>query len=71
VQHLLLVGDETGRMAGWLDAHPPLAERVRRLYGRSMGPMPLTRPDERPPVATPEAVPATVPAGDASGWRIV
>lgn len=71
VQHLLLVGNETGRMAGWLDAHPPLAERVRRLYGRSMGPMPLTRPDERPRVATPEAVPATAPAGDASGWRIV
>jgi heat shock protein HtpX len=37
--HLLLVG-ETGR-ASWLDPHPPLAERIRRLYGRPMPGLPL------------------------------
>jgi len=43
MQHLLLVGNEPGKLAHWLDAHPPLAERVRRIYGRPMGPLPLTR----------------------------
>ena len=41
VQHLLLVGSERGHAARWLDAHPPLAERIHRLYGRAMGPLPL------------------------------
>jgi Zn-dependent protease with chaperone function len=40
LHHLLLVSDG-GRGARWLDAHPPLVERVRRIYGRSMGPLPL------------------------------
>ncbi|MFP8834979.1 M48 family metalloprotease [Hydrogenophaga sp. XSHU_21] len=43
LQHLLLVGNEPGRMAHWFDAHPPLDERVRRIYGRRMGPLPLPR----------------------------
>jgi len=40
VQHMLLVeaGGE-GRLAQWLDSHPTLAQRVRRLYGRTMGPL--------------------------------
>lgn len=38
--HLLLVGDDR-EQGGWLDSHPPLAERIRRLYGRSMPPLPL------------------------------
>lgn len=42
VQHLLLVSTETGPVGHWLDAHPPLAERIRRIYGRSMGPLPLS-----------------------------
>lgn len=41
VQHLLLVGSEQGHAARWLDAHPPLRERIHRLYGRPMGPLPL------------------------------
>lgn len=41
LQHLLLVGGEAGAMAHWFDSHPPLAERVRRIYGRRMGPLPL------------------------------
>lgn len=34
VQHMLLVGQQEG--VHWLDSHPPLAERIRRIYGRSM-----------------------------------
>ena len=41
VQHLLLVGSERGHAARWLDSHPPLNERIHRLYGRPMGPLPL------------------------------
>lgn len=49
VQHMLLVGPQ-GR-AHWLDSHPPLAERIRRIYGRAMPAEPTddetspTRPD--------------------------
>lgn len=38
--HLLLVGDAAER-GGWFDAHPPLQERIRRLYGRAMPALPL------------------------------
>jgi heat shock protein HtpX len=38
--HLLLVGD-VARRGGRFDDHPPLEERVRRLYGRPMPPLPL------------------------------
>ena len=41
VQHMLLVGTEEGRMAHWFDSHPSLEERVRRIYGRRMAPLPL------------------------------
>ena len=34
VQHMLLVGGLAE--AHWLDSHPPLAERIRRIYGRHM-----------------------------------
>ena len=34
VQHMLLVGQQAG--THWLDSHPPLAERIRRIYGRAM-----------------------------------
>jgi len=44
VQHLLLVANETGHAAHWLDAHPPLAQRIRRIYGRPMGPLSWARP---------------------------
>jgi len=45
LQHLLLVGQGRGRLEHWLDSHPPLSERVRRIYGRPMGPLPLPRPE--------------------------
>ncbi|MEJ7928362.1 M48 family metalloprotease [Ramlibacter sp. AN1015] len=39
LHHLLLVG--TSERGGWFDSHPPLATRIRRLYGRTMPPLPL------------------------------
>lgn len=66
VQHMLLVGNESGRVAGWFDSHPPLAERIRRIYGRPVGPLPLQR-DESPTAA---AAPAAH-AEEGSGWNMV
>ena len=37
--HLLLVGRADERR-GWFDAHPPLPERIHRLYGRPMPALP-------------------------------
>ena len=51
VQHMLLVDlPGAGAMERWLDSHPTLAERVQRIYGRSMQPLALT-PVEEPPEA--------------------
>lgn len=69
VQHLLLVGNDEGRVAHWLDAHPPLDERIRRIYGRRMGPLPLTRPDEHPAPGSTEG--PSVAAGEGPGWTLV
>ncbi len=47
VQHMLLVDVPGARaLAGWLTSHPTLAQRVRRIYGRTMGPLPLTVSDQ-------------------------
>ena len=35
VQHMLLVSSRLD--AQWFHTHPPIAERIRRIYGRSMG----------------------------------
>ncbi len=44
VQHMLLVDlDGAGRWGRWLDSHPTLADRVQRIYGRPMPPLPLVR----------------------------
>lgn len=37
VQHMLLVHAGPGNRTRWFDTHPPLAERIRRIYGRPMG----------------------------------
>lgn len=47
VQHMLLLGPEHER---WLASHPPVAERIKRIYGRQMGALEsqeatVTRPD--------------------------
>ena len=39
-QHMLLVGN-LGEKRGWFAAHPPLALRIQRLYGRPMPPLPV------------------------------
>lgn len=40
VQHMLLVSGESGWIGRWFDAHPPLPERIRRIYGGKMPPLP-------------------------------
>jgi len=66
VQHMLLVANESGKVAGWFDSHPPLPERIRRIYGRNLGPLPLHREAdvEVPP-------PAAAPTTDTPGWTLV
>lgn len=68
VQHMLLVDVEaTGRwgdglaarLAGRLDSHPSLEDRVQRVYGRRMAPLPLTPVNEPPERAHRNAGPAT------------
>jgi len=66
VQHMLLVANEPGKVAGWFDSHPPLAERIRRIYGRNPGPLPLHR--ETPADAAPAA---DAPGQDAPGWTLI
>lgn len=34
VQHMLLLGAD---QASWLATHPPITERIRRIYGHTMG----------------------------------
>jgi heat shock protein HtpX len=46
VQHMLLVGLNADTR--WFASHPPLAERIRRIYGRSMEALPTHRDDEMP-----------------------
>jgi Zn-dependent protease with chaperone function len=45
--HLLLLG-HLAEKGGWFDAHPPLAARIQRIYGRRMAPLPLLDEDARP-----------------------
>ena len=63
VQHMLLVANAGGKTEHWLDSHPPLALRIRRIYGRNMGPLPLTREDEPAPRPTEEPPPVTASGG--------
>jgi len=46
VQHMLLVSD--GTAARWFSSHPPLAERIRRIYGRPMPALSERRSGEGP-----------------------
>jgi heat shock protein HtpX len=69
VQHMLLVSNESGKMAHWLDSHPTLDQRIRRIYGRSMQALPVERQDV--PVAPTEAGPEASPlAEQAPGWTL-
>jgi heat shock protein HtpX len=44
VQHMLLVN--TTDTPGWFDSHPPLAERIKRIYGRPMAALHASACDE-------------------------
>ncbi len=42
VQHMLLAEvPHSSKLEHWLDAHPPLEQRVAKIYGRPMRPLPL------------------------------
>lgn len=61
VQHMLLVSGESGRLARWFDAHPPLALRIERIYGGRMpalSPRDGREPEARPPFADTEPLAA-------------
>ena len=53
--HLFLVADDgqwptpenPGRLGRFLATHPPLPERIRRIYGRPRNPLPLPLIDQR------------------------
>lgn len=63
LQHLLLVSTEGGSVAHWLDSHPTLEQRIRRIYGRPMGPLPLARGDAPAPARTGSDTAAAAPGG--------
>ena len=54
-------------MSGWLATHPPLAERLRRIYGRSVEPLDAPEIPEAPTAAEPMLpdIPYFVPAAAA------
>jgi Zn-dependent protease with chaperone function len=69
VQHMLLVANEgSGTAEHWLDSHPPLARRIRRIYGRDMGPLPLLREDG--PVAKPAESPPALAGDGGPDWTL-
>jgi heat shock protein HtpX len=41
VRHLMLLGSD--ERSGWFAAHPPLAARIERIYGRPMPALPIAR----------------------------
>ena len=68
VQHMLLVANAGGKNEHWLDSHPPLALRIRRIYGRDMGPLPLVREEEPAPRSAEE--PPAVTASGGPNWTL-
>lgn len=69
VQHMLLVGTESGRVAGWFDSHPTLSERIGRIYGRDMSPLPLNHGRSDATKDNSDTA-ATSDAGD-TGWTLI
>lgn len=48
--------EAAGRWPRWFDPHPPLPQRIARLYGGTMPPLPLhdgLDPDDEPSLAPP------------------
>jgi heat shock protein HtpX len=53
VRHMLLV--DPSHQPRWFDTHPPLSERIRRIYGRPM-PALLTHGDDARAATRPDAI---------------
>jgi Zn-dependent protease with chaperone function len=66
VQHMLLISDHEDSVADWLDSHPTLEQRIRRIYGRAMGPLSLAKEAPEAPQQS-----AKQPDPDGSGWTLV
>lgn len=62
ISHMLLSSDIFIH-GGALATHPPLAERIRRVFGRSMAPLPS------PVLAAPEAVSGAADIGEPLPWH--
>jgi Zn-dependent protease with chaperone function len=74
VQHMLLISEHEDKVNDWLDSHPTLEQRVRRIYGRAQGPLPLTRDDESEDHGAPAAGAATGSSAAEHtdpGWKLV
>ena len=59
VQHMLLVSGESGWVGRWLDSHPPLPDRIARIYGGRMPALPVLQ--GREPAGQPAAFADTQP----------
>lgn len=70
LSHLFLGAARPSLMSGWLATHPPLAERLRRIYGR--GVELLEVPEIAEPAPAAEPMPADIPyfAPAAAGARV-
>lgn len=71
VQHMLLISEHEDKVSDWLDSHPTLEQRVRRIYGRALGPMPLTRADERENAGAPADAAGVGASHPDPGWKLV
>lgn len=70
VQHMLLISEHEDKVADWLDSHPTLEQRVRRIYGRAMGALPLAREEEV--TAKPAKLAPEIGAHDPNpGWKLI
>lgn len=69
VQHMLLISEHEDKATDWLDSHPTLEQRVRRIYGRAMGALPLVREEDLAPPAEP--IPEIGANHPDPGWKLV
>ena len=70
LSHLYLGAARANFMTGWFATHPPLEERLQRLYGRSKGFLDADELLEKPYVSSPAFSNALVdaPLGQALAW---
>jgi Zn-dependent protease with chaperone function len=69
LSHMFMAPVRLNFASGWLATHPPLEERIRRIYGRPMDFLPApelavgSEPDRPSPPQTPELAPLPFTAG--------